>query len=96
MESYLVKKLSLHYESVAVLLSNEKPEEALQSKEGKWSCIIPLFIAAAKGKTSVFERKTTNCPGGKAGLGFGQFPNYPDGIEYFLTVGKEGKFDSVK
>lgn len=92
MESYLVKKLSLHYESVAVLLSNEKPEEALQSKEGKWSCIIPLFIAAAKGKTSVFERKTTNCPGGKAGLGFGQFPNYPDGIEYFLTVGKEGKF----
>ncbi|KZL92707.1 DUF169 domain-containing protein [Clostridium magnum] len=93
MESCLVKKLSLHYEPVAVLLSNEKPEGALQSKEGKWSCIIPLFIAAAKGKISVFERKTTECPGGKVGLGFGQYPNYPDGIEYFLSVGKSDLFE---
>ncbi len=93
MESRLVKELSLRYEPVAVLLSNEKPEGALQSKEGKWSCTIPLLIAAAKGKTSVFERKTTECRGGKAGLGFGQFPNYPDGIEYFLSVGKSGQFE---
>jgi uncharacterized protein (DUF169 family) len=93
MESRLVKELSLRYEPVAVLLSNEKPEGALQSKEGKWSCTIPLLIAAAKGKTSVFERKTTGCLGGKAGLGFGQFPNYPDGIEYFLSVGKSGLFE---
>lgn len=93
MESRLAKELRLKYEPVAVLLSNEKPEGALQSKEGQWSCIIPLFIAAAKGKISVFERKTTMCPGGKAGFGFGQFPNYPNGIEYFLTVGKEGKFE---
>ncbi|MBU5676236.1 DUF169 domain-containing protein [Alkaliphilus sp. MSJ-5] len=92
MESSLVKSLGLNYEPVAVLLSNEKPEGALQGKEGQRSCTIPLFIAAAKGKTSVFERKTVVCPGGKAGLGFGQFPNYPGGIEYFLTVGKEGKF----
>jgi len=25
-------------------------------------------------------------------LGFGQFPNYPSGIEYFLSVGKNGQF----
>lgn len=93
MESRLVKELSLHYEPVAVLLSNEKPAGALQGKEGQWSCIIPLFIAAAKGKTSVFERKTTGCGGGKVGLGFGQFPNYPGGIEYFLSVGKSGQFE---
>ncbi|BBB90936.1 MAG TPA: DUF169 domain-containing protein [Methylomusa anaerophila] len=93
MESRLVKELKLRYEPVAVLLSNEKPEGALQSKEGHWSCTIPLFIAAAKGKTSVFERKTTGCPGGIVGLGFGQFPNYPGGIEYFLTVGKSGQFE---
>lgn len=93
MESSLVKSLNLHYEPVAILLSNEKPKGALQSKEGQRSCIIPLFIAATKGRTSVFERKTTGCPGGKVGLGFGQFPNYPNGIEYFLTVGKEGKFE---
>jgi uncharacterized protein (DUF169 family) len=93
MESRLVKELSLYYEPVAVLLSNEKPEGALQGKEGQWSCTIPLFIAAAKGKTSVFERKTTGCPGGKVGLGFGQYPNYPDGIEYFLSVGKNDLFE---
>lgn len=93
MESRLVKSLDLHYEAVAILLSNEKPEGALQGKEGKWNCTIPLFIAAAKGRISVFERKTTVCSGGKVGLGFGQFPNYPNGIEYFLTVGKEGKFE---
>ena len=93
MESRLVKELSLHYEPVAVLLSNGKPEGALQGKEGQWSCTIPLFIAAARGKTSVFERKTTECAGGKAGLGFGQFPNYPGGIEYFLSVGKKGLFE---
>ncbi len=93
MESRLVKELSLRYEPVAVLLSNEKPAGALQSKEGQWSCIIPLFIAAAKGKTAVFERKTTVCLGGKKGLGFGQFPNYPGGIEYFLSAGKSGQFE---
>lgn len=93
MESRLVKELNLRYEPVAVLLSNEKPAGALQGKEGQWSCVIPLFIAAAKGKTSVFERKTTGCIGGKKGLGFGQYPNYPDGIEYFLTVGKSGQFE---
>ncbi|MDF2873564.1 MAG: hypothetical protein K0R22_247 [Sporomusa sp.] len=93
MESRLVKELSLRYEPVAVLLSNEKPEGALQGKEGQWSCAIPLFIAAAKGKTAVFERKTTGCLGGKKGLGFGQFPNYPGGIEYFLSVGKSGQFE---
>jgi uncharacterized protein (DUF169 family) len=93
MESALVKTLSLQYEPVAVLLRDEKPEKALQSKEGHWSCTIPLFLAAAKGRTAVFERKTTGCPGGKAGLGFGQFPNYPGGIEYFLSVGKPGVFE---
>ncbi|NLZ48898.1 MAG: DUF169 domain-containing protein [Clostridiales bacterium] len=93
MKSSLVKSLDLKYEPVAVFLSNEKPDGALQGKEGIRSCTIPLFIAAAKGKTVVFERKTVTCNGGKVGFGFGQFPNYPDGIEYFLTVGKEGKFE---
>lgn len=93
MKSCIVEKLNLQYEPVAALLGNEKPEGALQGKEGHWSCTIPLFLAAAKGKTAVFERKTTGCNGGKAGLGFGQFPNYPDGIEYFLSTGKAGVFE---
>jgi len=93
MDSLLVKSLGLKYEPVAVLLSNEKPEGALQGKEGQRSCTIPLFISAAKGKTVVFDRKTVTCSGGKVGFGFGQFPNYPNGIEYFLSTGIEGKFE---
>ncbi len=93
MESQLAKELKLHYEPVAILLSDEKPEGALQNKAGCWNCIIPMFIAAAKGKTAVFEHKTTGCNGGKAGLGFGQFPNYPNGIEYFLSTGKDDEFE---
>ena len=96
MESHLVKELGLRYEPVAVFLSNEKPEGALQGKEGHWSCVIALFIAAAKGKTAVFERKTTVCPGGKVGLGFGPYPKlmpqFPGGIEEFLSTGK-GEFE---
>lgn len=38
LESSLVKSLCLNYEPVAVLLSNEKPEGALQGKEGQRSC----------------------------------------------------------
>lgn len=93
MESRLAKELSLRYEPVAVLLSNDKVEGALQSKAGQWSCTIPLMIAAAKGKTAVFERQTTGCKGGKVGLGFGHYSNYPGGIEYFLSVGKSGLFE---
>lgn len=93
MESCLVEKLSLCYEPVAILLSNEKPQGALESKEGHRSCLIPFFIAATKGKTAVLERKTTGCAGGKVGLGFGHYPNYPGWIEYFLSTGKSGAFE---
>lgn len=93
MESRLVKELNLQYGPVGVLLSNEKPEGALQGKEGQRGCIVPFFLAAVKGKTAVLERKTTGCPGGKAGLGFGQFPNYPGGVEHFLSNGKNGVFE---
>ena len=92
MENCLSKVLNLRYEPVAVLLSNERPEGALQGKEGQWSCIIPLFLAAAKGKTAVFERKTTVCVGGKVGLGFGQYPEN-GWIEHFLSTGKKGEFE---
>ncbi|MEN6565493.1 MAG: DUF169 domain-containing protein [Veillonellales bacterium] len=92
MECRLAKELNLRYEPVSIFLSDEKPEGALQCK-GQRSCTIPLFLTAAKGKTVILERSTTGCPGGKVGLGFGQFPNYPDGIEYFLSVGKSGVFE---
>ncbi|MCI1822064.1 MAG: DUF169 domain-containing protein [Megasphaera sp.] len=93
MKSKLIEALALRYEPVAVLLSNKKPEYALQSKEGIKNCIISLFIAAMKGKSSVFERKTNLCSDAIAGLGFGTFPNHPEGVAYFLTTEKTRQFE---
>lgn len=89
MESILARKLHVDH-PVAVLLSEAKPASALEHKSEKHACLIPFVLAAAKGKTAVFERSSVTCGGGKVGLGFGHFPNYPGGIEYFLSTGKEG------
>ncbi len=90
MESKLAKAIGMKYSPVAVILTNEKPVEALQFKEGKWGCTISMLNAAAKGRTAVFDRKTFGCMGGGTGLGFGnQYLNFPAGIENFLSTGNK-------
>lgn len=53
-----------------------------------------MLNAASKGRTTVFDEKTTTCTGGKVGLGFNRFEL--GFIEYFLSTGgvggKEGEF----
>lgn len=89
MDCILASKLKLHYAPVGILLSNEKPEGAVQFKEGTWGCVVAMFAAAAKGKTAVFDYQTTTCGGGRIGLGFcEEFEGPPGGIEYFLSTGK--------
>jgi len=91
MESRLIDKLKLQYLPVAFLMMDEKPADVLEAREGVWTCVVPFFRAAAKGKMVVFSRKTTTCLGGKVGMGFGNaYMNFPGGIEYFLSAGKEG------
>lgn len=88
MESKIAKATQMKYSPVAVLLTNEKPDPALQFKEGRWGCVAAMLSAASKGKTAVFDRKTFGCLGGGTGLGFGnQYVNFPGGIEYFLSTG---------
>lgn len=93
MESSIAKALTLKYEPVAIMLTNERPEEARQFKEGKFGCVMSMLAAAVRGKQAVFDRKTFGCPGGGTGLGFGnQYLNFPGGVEgfcYFLSVGNE-------
>ncbi len=89
MESRLIKTIGLQHEPVAILFSDQKPPGALEGKEGVWNCIIPMLLAAAKGKTAVFSRKTTGCLGGAVGLGFGNsYEHFPGGFEYFLSTGR--------
>jgi len=88
MHSIIAEAINLKYSPVAVLWTDEKPEGALQFKEGRWGCVVAMLRGAAKGKTAVFDRKTFGCQGGGTGLGFGnQYVNFPGGIEYFISTG---------
>jgi uncharacterized protein (DUF169 family) len=85
MKSVIAGALALKYEPVAILLTNEKPANAVQFKEGKFGCVTAMLAAAVRGRQAVFDRKTFGCPGGGVGLGFGnQYPNFPGGEEAFF------------
>ncbi len=87
--SPISRAIKLKHSPVAILLTNDKPENAVQFKEGVWSCVIAMLNAAARGKTAVFDRKTVGCQGGAIGLGFcDEFAGPPGGIEYFLSTGR--------
>ena len=89
MESRIFQELRLRYQPVAVLFTNQRPSNAMQFVEGRRGCVIAMLNAAAKGKVTVFDRKTAGCIGGEVGLGFGNsYPKFPGGIDYFLSTGR--------
>ena len=91
MECNLAEALALRHAPIGIVLTDEKPEEAVQLNRGKFGCVMAMFVAAVKGKQAVFDRKTFGCPGGGTGLGFGnQYRNFPGGEKgfcYFLSTG---------
>ena len=90
MQSKLVDALRLGSSPVAVILTDTKPPDALQFKEGRWGCVASTLLAVAKGRTAVFDRRTFGCPGGGTGLGFGnQYEQCDMAIDALLSTGDE-------
>ncbi len=88
MDSKLVDALRLGCSPVAVILTDSKPDSALQFKEGRWGCVGSMLLAASKGRTAVFDRNTFGCPGGGTGLGFGdQYAQQDFRVDLLLSTG---------
>jgi len=84
--SRIAETLALQHTPVAILLTDAKPEHATQFKEGGWGCVAAMLRAATKGRTVVFDRQTSGCPGGGTGLGFGNcYVGFP--IDHLLATG---------
>ena len=98
MESATAAALRLRHEPVALIWTDEKPEQALQFHNAKWGCVMAMFAQAALGKTVAFDRNSYGCLGGGVGVGFGNlYLNWRGGIDCFygfLSTGNEGKEDS--
>ena len=93
MDSKISRAIALKYPPVALLWSEQQPENAIQFKKQKWGCIMWLAAGAARGKTAVCDRQTFGCVGGGVGMGFGnQYQNFPGGEDcfcHFLSAGNE-------
>ncbi|MGA3245586.1 MAG: DUF169 domain-containing protein [Bacteroidota bacterium] len=95
MQSVAAAALRLEHEPVALMWTDERPEQALQYHHEKWGCVMAMFAQAALGKTVAFDRNSYGCLGGGVGVGFGNlYLNWRGGIDCFygfLSTGNEGK-----
>jgi len=95
MRSKIAEAIRAKHQPVAIVLSDEKPDGAVQFTEGKWGCVMWLLAGAIKGKTAAVDEHSFGCLGGGTGLGFGnQYESWPGGVEcfhYFLSTGNESR-----
>ncbi len=88
MQSQLADALGLKHPPVAILLTDTRPEGASQFKPGRMGCVAAMLLSAAGGRQVFFDRETFGCPGGGAGLGFGDcYAQMGFPIEHLLSTG---------
>jgi len=92
MHTRIGEALGIEFQPVAVILTDEKPENALQFQEGKWGCVMSMFAACARnGKCAAFDAHTYGCWGGGVGLGFGNaYEHFPGGVGCFARFLSSG------
>ena len=95
MKSKIEQYLNLDLHPVAIIWSDDKPEKALQLKEGKYACAMHLVARAAKGKTAALDAATCGCATAASAFGFGRFEDkWLLGMDYyyaFLSCGMKDK-----
>ncbi|MBS2100214.1 DUF169 domain-containing protein [Carboxylicivirga linearis] len=75
---------------VAILLTNNKPDDGLHFKEGsRTGCVASMLVTASKkNRQAYFDRNSFGCPGGGTGLGFGDcYGRFP--IDSLLSTGNK-------
>jgi uncharacterized protein (DUF169 family) len=90
MNSQLLEALKLRMQPVAIILTDDKPEDGLHLKEGSTGgCVAAMLVAASKkSRLAYFDRKSFGCPGGGTGLGFGdRYGQFP--IDCLLSTGNK-------
>jgi len=72
MHSQIAEELKMKYHPVAILFTDDKPQEARQLREGQWGCAMALYAnVIRKGVTAAFDKKTYGCVGAGVGLCLG-------------------------
>jgi uncharacterized protein (DUF169 family) len=95
MNSRIAEAIRMQHQPVALLWTDEKPQDAMQFEKGKWGCTMWLAASAAKGRAGVCDRETFGCFGGGVGLGFGDcYKHFPGGYEGFCRFLSTGNDDS--
>lgn len=90
MNSKLLNSLNLEMQPVAVILTNNKPDDGLHFKEGsQFGCVGSMMVTASKkNRLAYFDRNSYGCPGGGTGLGFGdKYGEFP--IDCLLSTGNK-------
>jgi hypothetical protein len=88
MQSQLADALGPKHPPIAILLVDTPPAGATQFKPGRMGCVAAMLLTAAGGRPVCFDGQTFGCPGGGAGLGFGDcYASMGFPIERLLSTG---------
>ena len=97
MQSKIARAVKLPHEPVAILWSDEPPDDAIMFREKSWGCTLWLMAQAARGKVAACGRHNFGCFGGGTGIGFGdQYVNFPGGVECFCRFLSNGNAGSAQ